>query len=226
MIGKRGSGKTYNVIREVIKVGLLPDHAGYTSFVIVSDKDNDSTINEQKNRIKLKLIHTNYNNATKVLNEIKEAKTAYDQVIRHNLQNKLTEDSREEILSKVNDKDFYNEIPCSIILLDDAMNTLKLSKYEKLVEEIFRSRQPRFTIFLCAQDYFGIPCSIRRNLDSFWLFGGFADKKYFNRVFSEVFSTDVDEKIRYWEEYKDFSQYEALYIDFHKSPLKVEMIHK
>jgi uncharacterized protein YbcC (UPF0753/DUF2309 family) len=97
LVGKRGSGKTFNVIREVIKVGLLPDKANYTTFVIVSDKDNDSTINEQKSRINLKILHTNYDNATKLLNDIKEGKTAYDEVISNNLENKLTNNSSEEI---------------------------------------------------------------------------------------------------------------------------------
>jgi hypothetical protein len=81
-------------------------------------------------------------------------------------------------------------------------------------------------MFLCVQDYFGIPPNLRRNVDSFWLFGGFTDIKYFNKVFGEMYNTDKYEKGRYWEEYKDFDEYEALYINFHGKPIVVEMISK
>jgi hypothetical protein len=40
LLGQRESGKTYNVIREIIKICLLDQNGGYTSFVIISDKPN------------------------------------------------------------------------------------------------------------------------------------------------------------------------------------------
>jgi hypothetical protein len=44
-VGKRSSGKTENEFREIIKIDLLPGNAGFTGLVIVSDKQNDSTVN-------------------------------------------------------------------------------------------------------------------------------------------------------------------------------------
>jgi hypothetical protein len=44
LVGRRGSGKTYNVIRDIIKICMLDKNGGYTSFVIISDKPNNSTM--------------------------------------------------------------------------------------------------------------------------------------------------------------------------------------
>jgi hypothetical protein len=62
---KRGSGKTYNVILEIIKICMLDKNGGYTSFVIISDKPNDSTMLELLDLIKddLKIIQTDYEHA-------------------------------------------------------------------------------------------------------------------------------------------------------------------
>jgi hypothetical protein len=50
--------------------------------------------------------------------------------------------------------------------MDDASNVFKRKEHVSLEELLFRNRQPRFTIFICAQDPYSIPVKIRRNLDN------------------------------------------------------------
>jgi hypothetical protein len=66
LAGRRWSDKTYNVIRETIKICILYKNGLYSSFAIISDN--------------LKIIQTDYDHAYDVLNEIIEAKKAYDYV--------------------------------------------------------------------------------------------------------------------------------------------------
>jgi hypothetical protein len=60
LVGKRSSGKTENVFIELIKIDLLPHHAGFTAFVIVSDNQNDSTVNGLLPLINMKIIQVDY----------------------------------------------------------------------------------------------------------------------------------------------------------------------
>jgi hypothetical protein len=168
-VGKRSSSKTENIFIELIKIDLLPGHVGFTAFVIVSDKQNDSTVNEFLPLIHMKIIQVDYDHAEGVLSDIAEGKTAYERVVSKDLENELTEESKEDILSKTSDDDFYQELPHTFILLDDAINVLTQRKYRKLQQMLFRNRQPRFTICICVQDLTGVPPQIRRNLDSLWL---------------------------------------------------------
>jgi hypothetical protein len=78
LIGKRGSGKTFNVNYEMVKLGYILNYGGYICFIIITDKDNDSTINEMLKLIKLKVIQINYDQALKTLGDIINGKTAYD----------------------------------------------------------------------------------------------------------------------------------------------------
>jgi hypothetical protein len=81
---------------------MLPHHGGFTALVIVNDKANDSTINEILPLIHVKVIQIDYNHA----------------------ESELTEESKQDILSKTCDDNFYNELPHAFIFLDDAINIL------------------------------------------------------------------------------------------------------
>ena len=54
-IGRRCSGKTFKVLRELIKLSQLPNKGGYNSFIYCTDKTNDSTVNELLDLVRLKV---------------------------------------------------------------------------------------------------------------------------------------------------------------------------
>jgi hypothetical protein len=72
------------------------------------------------------------------------------------------------------------------ILLDDAISILKGNKFKQLRDLLFQSRQPRLTIFICAQYAFAIPVQIRRNCDSVWLFVGMTEKNMLSMIMIQV----------------------------------------
>ena len=55
LISRRGVGKTFSVLREIIKLSQLPNYGGYTTFLYVSDKTNNATVNELINHIALRV---------------------------------------------------------------------------------------------------------------------------------------------------------------------------
>jgi 6,7-dimethyl-8-ribityllumazine synthase len=73
--------------------------------------------------IKLKVIQINYYQALKTLGDIINGKTAYDQVVTNNVQEILTDTSKENILNLTADKKFKVNAFHTAILMDDAINT-------------------------------------------------------------------------------------------------------
>jgi ATP-dependent protease HslVU (ClpYQ) ATPase subunit len=61
LISRRGVGKTFAVLRELIKLSQLPYCGGYTTFLYVSDKTNDATVNELISHIALRVRIVEYN---------------------------------------------------------------------------------------------------------------------------------------------------------------------
>jgi hypothetical protein len=70
-----------------------------------------------------------------------EEKTAYEQVVNKDLEGELTEESKEDILAKLCDADFYKKMPHTFILLDETINILMQKKYRRLRQMVFRNRQ-------------------------------------------------------------------------------------
>jgi hypothetical protein len=222
LISRRGVGKTFTVMRELIKLSNLPDLGKYTQFIYITDKTNDATVNELIKLIKLKVHVIRYENAVEVVNDIIKAKNAYEQVLEKKLISSITDESRDDILSSLDLEKFTNYIPHTAILMDDAMNVLKETKYKTLRDLIFQNRQPKLTIFICLQDAFGIPASIKRNIDTVWLFAGLTDKTIFNIVVRQLgCPMKVDEL---WKEYKSLGFRDAVIFDYEDGEMRLKII--
>jgi hypothetical protein len=213
LISRRGVGKTFTVMRELIKLSELPACAGFTQFIYITDKTTDATVNELIKLIKLKVRVVKYENAVVVLKEIMEAKTEYEQIIKNDLEDTISENIANEILRTIDVDDFYPDfIPNSAILMDDAMNIFNEAKFKTLRDLIFQNRQPKFTIFICIQDFTGIPSSIKRNVDTVWIFAGFTDKTAFGMLLNRL-GSPVN-KLILWEIYIKLGFRDAILFDY------------
>jgi hypothetical protein len=97
LISCRGVGKTFTVMKELIKLSQLPDKRKYTTFLYVSDKTNDCTVNELINLIKLNVKIVSYEDALAVLSDIIDAKSVYENALNKGLEDELTEKCKNEI---------------------------------------------------------------------------------------------------------------------------------
>jgi hypothetical protein len=174
--------------------------------------------------IKLKVIQINYDQALQTLGDIINGKTAYNQLLTNNLQERLTDNSRDNILNLTADKKFKVNVPHTAILMDDAINTFKRKEYIALEYLLFRNRQPRFTIFICAQDPYSIPVKIRRNLNSLWLFGGFADSSMFQRLLNS-FSSGEEDKEEAWDQYGELNVHDAIQFNLRSTGVEIVFIY-
>jgi hypothetical protein len=190
-IGRRGSGKTFNVIRELTKLSHLPNYGGYNSFVYCTDKTNDSTVNELLQLVKLNTRIVSYDDMRTFLPDLIDAKSAYQEVLDKELVNDIDDDCRNDLLTAVDVAEFGDSTPGTIILYDDAINIFKYPKNRKLLDLLHQNRQPRITYFLCLQDAFGIPPQIKRNLDSCILFGGFNDMQMVGVMLRQLNSSRI-----------------------------------
>jgi hypothetical protein len=222
LISRRGVGKTYTVMTELIKLSQLPENGGYTQFVYITDKTNDSTVNELIKLIKLKTRVVKYKDATEVLNRIMEAKTAYEQILSKNLYDSITDETKNNVFEMLELTDFIDYIPNTAILMDDALNILKESKYKKLTNLIFQNRQPRFTFFVCCQDSFGIPPCIKRNVDTVWIFAGMTDRTVFGMMLKQFGLTLSSNKV--WDFYVQLGQHDSMLLDYEPDGLKLRYV--
>jgi hypothetical protein len=170
-IGRRGSGKTFNVLRELIKLSQLPECGGYNSFIYCTDKTNDNTVKELLGLVRLKVRVVTYADMSVFLSDLIDAKNAYQEVIEKDLVSSISNRCRNDLLKAVDVPEFTEQTPGTIVLYDDAINIFKERKYKPLLDLLHQNRQPRITYFLCMQDGFALPPQVKRNLDTCFIFG-------------------------------------------------------
>jgi hypothetical protein len=204
LISHRSVGKTFVVLRELIKLLQLFDNVLY-----ILDKTNNSTVNELINHIALRVRIVGYNTLLPVLHHLIDAKSVYQDAINNGLQEIVCEDVEQDLFKTLDLEDWTKETPHTNILLDDAINILKDTKFKALRDLLFQNRQPRLTIFICAQEIFGIPVQIRRNCDTVWLFAGMTYKLVFGMIMNQFGLNFKD----WWETYSELNFRDVL-IDF------------
>jgi hypothetical protein len=198
----------------------LPDYGGYTSLSYVSDKANDVTVNELINHIQLHTRIVGYNKVFLVLHDLIDAKSAYEDILNKNLQDYLTDETKKDLFETLDLDDWVDHTPHTAILLDEAINILKDSKFKQLGDLLFQNRQPRITIFICAQDIFGVPVQIRRNCDSVWLFAGMTEKIMFSMIMNQVRLNERDQ----WETFNDLNFQDVMIVDFSSDGTKIKFL--
>jgi hypothetical protein len=81
LVSHQGVGKTYTVMKEMIKLSQLLNFGVYTAFIYVSDKINDDIVNAMIKLIKFRVCHVAYADFLSVLKDLVDAKNAYSDVI-------------------------------------------------------------------------------------------------------------------------------------------------
>ena len=193
VIGKRGSGKTYMVMREVLKVAYLmewwdrvgrEDDPRYTQIYYITDKLRDDTCERAKYYIekntRMQFIWESTENALEIINGITTLKALLSDPDAERFKNKveedptLIEDARRYL--NINPNDTSGILPHTLIIFDDCIGLF--NKYSPLSKKLFENRQSRITYFLILQDVQGLNPSMKANVDSLVFFGGFPKHKW------------------------------------------------
>ena len=145
ILGERGSGKTYYVSRECLKLALLPKKKQtYTNIFYISNADDDAT----------------FNRVLPVLNQVFNVRFVPESKALELIERIVEEKKRMPAESK----------PDTLLIFDDCMYLF--NQNPKLNKMLYKTRQPRITVCLILQDVSGIDTAIRQTCNLLILFGG------------------------------------------------------
>ena len=203
-LGQRGSGKTFNGFNIAALISRIPSK--FHLFVFVSDNPNDETFTKFKPLVSLPSVLVSYAESEKFLSELKEYKQAYSEIKAKHLENRLTDESKEDILQHLFINDFSMPSIHTLVLYDDALGIFK-NPNSKEFRYLLENRHNKFTYILNIQDWKGISPELKANIDSVWMFGGYPRNR-FCYIFNQL-SCPVD-KDALWQLYTRIGKREAL----------------
>ena len=212
-IGKRGSGKTYNVFRELLKLKYVRNHC-YSKLLYVTDKPNDPTFERIADELPFEVDIVPYSEAVEAIREIADAKAAVKEMREKHIDSSMLEDdSKDQIESALGESiDKTRDVYHTAVLLDDAQNMFqqKTKANKDLIKLLFENRQPKITYFICLQDAKGLDTSLKENADSVWVFGSFSQQKFMYTVRYIPCDEDRD---KLWQMYHELNRNQALIIN-------------
>lgn len=174
-LGQRGSGKTFNGFNTAALISRADTK--YHLFVFISNNPNDETFRRFKPLITIPSVMISYAESEAFVTELIEYKQAYDEIKFKHLEDKITDDCKNDILSHLHINDLTRPSLHTLILYDDAIEVFKKPS-SKEFRYLLENRHHRFTYILNLQDWKGISTELKANLDSVWLFGGYPRNRY------------------------------------------------
>ena len=215
VIGRRGSGKTYNTLREILKLPELDPENNYmyTQIFYVSDKAMDDTVSLLKPLFPptLKFIWMQTDKALNLLNDLGALKAKIadpKQEIPADLRSFYKiKDSVEDARKLLNAEHLPDRvIPHTIVMFDDCLSLF--SKTTPLAKKLYENRQIRTTVFMLLQDVSGLSPSMKSNTNALQLFGGYSRQK-FNVLFYQLPPVETQ-----YDDYKQLGVSDSYFFNF------------
>ena len=203
VIGKRCSGKTYMIGREILKLALLPSMP-YTQVYYITDKERDDTFEfiQKVCPKEFQICWIKTENAVKLIETMAKAKAKL-------MNSEWCAEHPDDVQAfrKALNADDSEEMPHTLIVFDDCIGLFK--KDSALSKKLFENRQSRITYILALQDVSGISPSMKANVDSLVLFGEFPKHKFSLMIYQMPFIDDCN-----WENYSTLSKNDYMFVDY------------
>ena len=189
VIGRRGSGKTHMIMMEALKIAILTKliyrepsqvYSVYTQIHYITDKVRDDTFNKFAPYIKQTGLTLEWHKTEEALQLIRAIAQSKAEIADPNTDPDLKREDATCLNMRLQPppKGIHPDciIPHTLIIFDDCIGLFK--KDTPLSKLLFENRQSRITYFLLLQDVQGISPSMKANIDSLTVFGGFPKNKW------------------------------------------------
>ena len=127
-MGKQGTGKTFTLLKELVKLSLIKSDV-HLIVIVTRDGRQDDTLETVKDNITIPCVYVSYDNVIEYLHELVFYKLVYNKVISEHLEDSICEEQRDEILSALHIPDFTKQSLQEVIVFDDAAYSSILSNH-------------------------------------------------------------------------------------------------
>ena len=179
-LGKQGTGKTTNILKELIKLSTIKND--YHLIIYVSNNESDDTFNRLKNYINIPIVKTDYQNLNQQFEQLIKFKDIYNKMFDGEIP------KNNDILNMLYIKDFNKDRLHTFILMDDA--AFVLNKENECFKWLFQLRHLNCTVALCIQIWKNINPSFKSQITSINIFKGYS-RQQLNFIYQQI-SVDVN----------------------------------
>ena len=218
-MGKQGTGKTFTLMKELVKLSLI-DCDVHLIVMVTRDGRQDDTLESVKDNITIPCVYVSYDNVVEYLHELVFYKLVYNKIISEHLEDSIDNEQRDEVLEALHIDSFSRQSLQEVIVFDDAAYSAILSKSgSEVISMIHEARHYKFIFCFCIQGVKSIPLPIKEQMTTLFLFPGFIRQKLFT-IYNQsgITSLEYDE---FRDLYHNLQPSDYLLVDCQRGTVKV-----
>ena len=208
--GKQRSGKTRKIIKEIIKISKLHKNTHLLLYVNKTGGKTDKTFEAFNKLIEVPIEYCSQDECEEKLNELITYKAFYNEVRANNWEDQLDEEQIAEVFEKLHIEDFSRPYLHTLVLLDDIANSKMLTKKTSYINSLLtQCAHINMSFFLCIQYWAALPTSIKSQVSTIYLFGGFPKQQFTYALYQITLSEPLTE---IWKKYKQLKPHDYMSI--------------
>ncbi|WP_458453200.1 hypothetical protein, partial [Methanobrevibacter sp.] len=209
-VGPQGSSKTTSVMKELMKLSMVPHD--YHMMIYVTDNESDDTFNSLLKYIDIACVKTDYAHVDEQFEILAKYKDDYNAMV----DGRMPKD--DAILEALCIDDFSKQRIHTFILFDDASFIFDNKTKSKFKSWFTKLRHLNCTVFACIQIWGSLDPKIKTQLSSVYLYKGFSRERL-QYIYRQL-PIDMGFE-QFYQQYQQLPKYKKIVIDCLDSTLKV-----
>ena len=210
-VGRQGSGKSVQCIKEIIKISENHPETHLLIYLNKTGEETDySAFEPLKKLIKIPILYVSHENATQALEMLNKYKKIYNDIKINHLDNELPKNLRRELCNKLYINDLSRPYLHTLIMFEDTVDSPVLKN--KMVLEMFtKCRHYNVSCFLLVQFWKGLSPTIKENVSTIFYFGGSTPRQFYHMMSQAA--VNVEDNHELFQHYRQLSQQDKMIID-------------
>jgi hypothetical protein len=211
LVGRQNCGKTYTVLKELIKIGYVDEITHLLIYVTKDGRANDETYNTLKHLISIPVIFVSQEEAEKVVRTILEYKNLYNKIKGDHLENRIVDEQVNELKKVLMIRDLKLPYLHTIIFFEDSANNPLFKKPTLFFPQLIsKCRHVGCSFFFAVQFWKSIPTELKANLSAIYIFPSYS-KQQLHYILNQIPLSETFEEI--YASYQMLNVHDKIVVD-------------
>ena len=222
-VGKQRSGKTYKIIKEIIKISKMHHETHMLLYINKTGGETDKTFESFKDLIKCPIVYCSQEECEDKLAELIEYKNMYHQIIAEGTNEGVDPDEEQTMFDVLDISDYSRPYLHTLVLLDDIANSPLLKKETSYLNSLMtQCAHINMSFYLAVQYWKGLPAALKSQTSMIYLFGGF-NKQQVRYMLTQINLEDPFEDV--WPKYMKLKNRDYMTIDTIAGSYKITIVN-
>jgi len=219
-VGRQRSGKTFTIIRELIKISYADPRAHLLIYITKNGKVTDPTFLALQKLLRIPVLSVAEEKAEDTVKNILKWKQFYNQIISNNWYNEITDKQLQDTATILHLTSFSQPSLHTLIFFEDAANSPLFKSKENYFNTLLaKLAHVQCSVFLAVQFWKSLPTEFKANASTVFLFPGFSKEQITYFLRQVPLDCGKDEFFDYYSRLKD---HQKMIININQRSVKIE----